>query len=710
MVFNAPTQLNYTSADLYAFERRKIQQYNMFLRFRPEVMSHTYVEISYNRDLQDNADLPWHRKIRFVVRSRKKFCSQVSCQSHYPRGNTCRPDDEPRIFKTGDHDVEACQQGCYNLYERTRVDQPAEQAAEPEYARAPFLIYSYRQCACTVHNNGLFALGVDDYVRTDHHPLPRVDTIGTGFHYVDSGNFFDRGEDEFSPAANQPFLDLEGNESFRFNVNRYYCDDFRLKFDGNRCYASAGENVFGFLVSSSLYKACQYGVRYAATGVTNTQVQKLSLPPVKHKVRHATLASWKNDVDEDAFFINPNVSLLDLGFREDMKHCIFTTEYGYPGKLVEPLASGKNVTGNLVDYEKRNKDRLPQFRYDVKTGQREIDEYEMYNIYTFIRSNPNGRQRGDFTNASSRLVDMFRAIVANLGEVGAMLTLGYLLDKGLKYSANLVKMSSMYFEGVITPTMLHLMEREFLTQSYHPAIKAFSRTVTAVARTTASFIKVVDVVSTVAGFLDLLDIGFDFFNMNRIMDTGTVRQYSELDIESVRKAYGYGTFEYSPVSFMLMCEHLQLPQKWQTTPRATMKLRCIKDYTKYAYMLPVHAVTNFYENNENSYEWVSEYIFSLRTNSNGLAINWEDEERLPDDVAQQYRKIDETIYHRSMDEYAKFTESFRRRVDYSLYAIVAAVVLFAVVALLYMQLVVPVLFIVGIAAIYIVFAYLQRRP
>lgn len=693
MVFNPPTQLDYTYADLYKYERYKIQEYNNFLCHRPEIMSHTYIEISYNPDLA-NDNLPWYRKIRFVVRSRKKFCTQTTCQMNYPRGNMCKPKDEPRIFKTGDHDLEACQFSCYHLYEMSKMPE------EKEYMRAPFLIYSYGQCACTMHSNGFFTLGADDFARTDTHPKPRVDTIGTGFHYIDSGNFFDR--PDFSPEDNPPYRDSLGNESFQFRVNRYYCDDFQLKFDGNKCYASAGEKIFGFLVSSALYKACQYGVRYAETGVTNTDVQKLELPPPRFSVTHATYDSWKNDVDPDAFFIDPNVSLTDLGFTEDMKHCIFTTQYGYPGKLVEPKASGKNMTGNIIDYEELNKGRLYQFQYDVATGQRYIDEYEIYGIYKYIRENPSPVADHDYTNPNQTLADILHGIISNLGEVAGMMTLGYLMDKGLQYSSNLIKISTEYLEGKITPTLLHLVERELASKTLNPAIRIFSKTIASVAKISGSLLKAVDVFTTVAGILDIFDVGFDFFDMSKIMDNGTIQQYSQMDIDVMRRSYGYGTVEYSPVSFMLTCEMLKLHEKWTEIPVATKKLR--NEHGKYKYMIPVEAVTKHHEDN-NTYEWVSEYVFSMKTNSNGLEINWGEENALSPDIAKQYLKIDENLYYQGMDQYSAYTQSFRKRVKFSQIALVVVVILFVIVAIVYVQLAVPAIFVAAASAFYLVFSY-----
>lgn len=722
MVFNPPTPLNYTNADLYSYERRKIQQYNFHLRYRPEIMSHTYIEISYNADLTDNDQLPWHRKIRFVVRSRKKFCSQTSCQVFYPRGQTCRPEDEPRIFKTGDHDIEACQFGCYHLYEMATMPEDKNEAAavntaktdnahktspkDEEYVRAPFLIYSYKQCVCTMHNNGLFAMGTDDYTRTDNHPTPRIDTIGTGFHYIDSGNFFDR--PDFSVTDNTPFTDVEGNESFRFNVNRYYCDDFRLKFDGRKCYESAGEKIFGFLVSSSLYKACQYGVRYAATGVTNTDVQKLSLPPPRHSVHHDSLFGWKNDIDENAFFLDPNLSLEDLGFREDMKHCIFTTQYGYPGQLVEPLESGKDMTPVKVDYGKLNEGRLHQFRYDPKTGQRLIDEYDIYGIYKYIRSNPSHEDQPSadkYMKPHMRMTEFFENFFKIFGEIGAMFMFDYMISKGLQYSGRLAVLSAEFLENKITPTLLYIVEREMLTQALNPVIRIFSQTIAKVLRQAKNLIKTVDVFTTIAGILDLVDMAVDFFSMHNIMDSGTVQQYSQLDIDTLREAYGYGTVEYSPVSFMLMCETLGVHKNWQTTPNATTKLRCNSDYKNHKYMIPVNAATPYDENNDNSYEWVSEYIFALRRNSNGLDINWDDEDTLPGDVIDQYLRIDENVYLQGMDQYTKFTESFRRRVRNAQWAIFVIVLIFILVIFVYLKLSLPMLFITALTSFYVVFSY-----
>lgn len=549
----------------------------------------------------------------------------------------------------------------------------------------------------------MFALGADDYTRTNNHPMPRIDTIGTGFHYVDSGNFFDR--TDFSVEDNQPYTDFEGNESFRFYVNRYYCDDFRLKFDGRKCYRSLGEEIFGFLVSSSLYKACQYGVRYASTGVTNTDVQKLSLPPTRYKVHHETLASWKNDVDIDAFFIDPNVSLLDLGFTEDMKHCIFTTQYGYPGKLVEPLASGKQFTDQQVDYAKLNEGRLYQFRYDIQTGQRLIDEYAAFGIYDYLRRNPTNVKfnQKDYEQPANKLGDLIQGIINSMGEVGAMLTLGLLIDQGLRYSQKVLKISAEYLEGTITPTVLHIVERELLTQAFNPTIRLFSQTIASMARISAGLIKTVDIFTSIASALDIIDTGIDFFSMNKIMDTGTIQQYSQLDIDIIRRAYGYGTVEYSPVSFMLMCENLKLFDRWTTTPAATMRLRCHKEYSQYPYMIPVNAVTRY--DQDISYQWISEYIFALRVNSNGLDINWDDENKLSSDVIDQYLKIDENLYLKGMDDYSRYTQSFRQRVQFSQIALWVLVAIFIVLMVVYVKLAAPFLFVVAITAFYIVFSY-----
>ena len=578
---------------------------------------------------------------------------------------------------------------------------------QDQYNRAPFLLYSHSQCLCTIQENAIYGLGLDDCNRTDIHPLPRVDTIGTGFDIVDSGNYFN--DPNFDPKQNEPFRDAQGNETFRFRVNKYYCDDFKLKFDGENCYEPIGEKIFGFLVSSTLYKACQYGVRYLETGVTNSQIQKLNLPPVEHDVRHKTIDSWLADIDYDNFFLDPDVTLTDLGITAENRHLIFTTQYGYPGRLVEPLLVYSGVEDVLpIDYEKLNEGRLPQFKYDPLTGRRVIDEYEILGIYKVIRENPTKLdfQPSSFNNPGDQLIQFFKGISDNIVEVGSMLVAGILVSKATDYSLKVIKLSSEYLQNVVTPTLLFLVQRQMLFELIEP-IKTVLKQALVALKAFSSLIKTVDVVTTIAGIVDLFDLKFDFFNMTKVLSDGTLRQYAELDIDSIRKGYGYGTVEFSAIHFILRCEEIGLYKNWRVTPTNTRRLRGVADAAKYSYMLPIEQVLDPHEDTEKSFNWISEYIFSLQTNANYLTINWEDENILADDVVNQYLDIRQSVYLQGMDRYGEFTRSFRRRYNLCIVAIVVFILLFILVLFFNISLSILGLFSVAIGTFYLTFTYVE---
>ena len=630
--------------------------------------------------------MPPGKKIYLCVRTRKSFCSQVKCQMIYPRGQKCQPGDLPRVFKSGVSDIEACQCGCYELYEHTiRKDDDENENAntrqEDNYMRAPFCQYSYIQDACIIQDNGLFALGIDDYMRTDTHPLPRVDTIGTGFDYVDSDNNFN--DTDFDPEKNRPYIDLSGNESFRFKVNKYYCDDFQLKFTGTKCNTTVFEDIFGFVISSALYKSCQYGIRYAATGVTNTQIQKLNLPPITHEPQIKTVDDWYNNINEDAFFLDPDLTLEDLGIPLEHLHLIFTTEYGGVGRLVEPLLIYQHISDYPVDYEKRNKGRLPQFQYDAMTGQRIIDEYEMMGLYKYIRETHLEIELDDphitYEKFIERATNFFHAVISNLPEMGKGFLIGYSQDLGSRLAIKGLTISERYLKNTITPSLIAMVQRHSYGEAVQPVIRAFSAGLRTVLKTGRVFLKSIEYAGYVGVIFDLLDIFIDFFNMNRLMDDGTVQHYSEISIEQVRKAYGQGTVEYSAIMFMLMCQDMKLHEKWSESPQSIYKLKCLHERTE-KYMLPIEQVTRFYENNDKTLEWIAEYIFTLEENSDLININWEDEEEYSSkEVRDACKKLPQDVYVNAINQYDMYSKTFQKRYIWSFVAIVITLVLFFIV-------------------------------
>lgn len=126
-------------------------------------------------------------------------------------------------------------------------------------------------------------------------------------------------------------------------------------------------------------------------------------------------------------------------------------------------------------------------------------------------------------------------------------------------------------------------------------------------------------------------------------------------------------------------------------------------------MIPLEQVVSYHEDNENVYQWVSEYIFSLRTNSNGLEINWDEEHKLPSDVVNQYLHIDENVYLKGMDAYSEYTKSFRERVKFAKYALFVIIILFLIIVFVYIKIAPIFILISALAAFYMTFSFFNRQ-
>lgn len=336
--FVGPTPVDYTNADLYMFERQKLMYFNFFLKHMPHIYSYVDVQIMADHNIAPNNELPFNRRIYVNLLATPKFCQQIHCQTNYPRGQTCTKETEPLVFKSGNTDISACQAGCFNLYDNSFATNPDMKGDD---LRGPFTLWSDRMECCQYHNNQPFALAIDDFLRTDEHITPRVDTIGTGFDMSDELG-----------------IDADNNETFRFHMNRYYCDDFKLKFDGVKCEPTWGETIFSAVVSKTLYKACQYGVRYAKTGVKANAVNKPDVPPITSPPP-SSYNEWLMDVNPKAVFIDPDISLDTLGITEANSNMMWTTEFGWPGRLVEPIGDGikSSPNSNVPPTKKNNTSR-----------------------------------------------------------------------------------------------------------------------------------------------------------------------------------------------------------------------------------------------------------------------------------------------------------------------------------------------------------------
>lgn len=306
------TKIDQLNAVRYSYERQKIKMFNHYLKILPHIFSHVNVEISFNTKLINNNYERANHHIYVRLMGSKEFCKQIHCNVGYPRGKTCTVEDKPFIFKSGNSDIGACHSACYNLFEN-RTDENGL------HYRAPFVNYSTRMCKCLIQNENVFRMATDDFMRTDVHPTPRIDTIGTGF--------------DLDP---NPYVDGHKNETFHFKLNEYYCDDFQYEFKNGKCQSSIVEDVFSLFGSSNLYKFGQYGKRYVQSGEWINDVQRPNLPPITSRPP-PSYRDWLSNINKTAIFIDPNLCLSDLGIVPGAMHLIFTTEFGWPGLLVEPL-------------------------------------------------------------------------------------------------------------------------------------------------------------------------------------------------------------------------------------------------------------------------------------------------------------------------------------------------------------------------------------
>lgn len=697
MVFNTPTELNIVDSDRFMFERNKLLHFNYNLRLRPHIFSHIAIEIRFNHSIQTPNKMPPENNIYVGLKSTKKYCQQISGQMSYPRGKMCNEESTPLVFKSGNSDIEACHSACFNLFDKKK------DKSGTAY-RAPFAKFNKNQNCCSIYNNDMFALGIDDYNRADSHLTPRLDTIGTGF---------DVNDDDL-------YTDLEGNETFKFKMNKYYCDEFMKKWDGKECYTPFYEDVFGFFISSTLYKACQYGYRWYQTGITINEVNKPDVPPIKTPVPKSK-EGWLQDVNSEAFFINPYVTLTDLGITNPgLKHLIFTTEHGWPGRLVEPLIVYQELGSlqpdvDIVDFDAINKHRIRHFKMD-SYGWRDVDEYEFLNIYTNINQSAlanrkDGKEHNtvdDRTDWQKRFEEFFATLSGGISPYTPLFVFGsWITGKIIQNLTEVMESTAISIEtGVVTCFLANLSMRIMKHSLFPILLKPAFKVMILTLRVLASAIKVIDVISSAGGLIDLLDLPFDFFNFKNEIGVSTIEQYSQLDIQSRIKAYGYGTVDYSPVMLISMFEHITTDENGGTnhdirdktkrgkTPLPPFSEYCslLKDYKKNdaKWKFKLEDVVDRYDYPTCMF-WSTQYLYSLDVNSNGLPINWSEDKMLCE-VKDLHEFFDTTYknYLSTFDNYSEFTQNFKKKINLLTYVVPVAFIF--VVALTFMKMVYAVIF------------------
>lgn len=653
MVFTSPTFIDYENATLLAFERQKLSAFNHHLKIAPHIASHIDVQIGLYRGVPVGTQEQFDNAIYVRLVGNATFCSQVKCFSHYPRGQTCTQTQDPFVFKSGNSDIEACHSSCFNLYEGAKDE-------EGNLYKAPLTHYSDAQQCCLMHNDVFYRLGIDDYMRTDAHTTPRVDTIGTGY---------DLDKDMAT--------DSDGNEYFKFRLNKYYCNDFKYEFRDGECKPSVGELIFGTLVSTNLYKGIQYAGK--AGGVSG--VSRPSLPAITTP-NPPTLAQWKSKVNAGAHFFDLNITLRMLGITRELSHLYFTTEFGWPGRLVEPLLIYTEIRapGAIhIDFSAASK-RLPQFRL-LKDGRRQFDEYELIGSYDALRRANALIQEGlteDAELAPNAIADLWATLSNSIAtpefwaDIGLLFTDTYI--SLLKRSAGVLQV---HFERM-TASMILLAQKTIFNNIITKAGAITLKFSSIAFRLLATTFKALSVVGTIVNILGLADIallGTDLFNLRNLVGQAYVdAAYNLPDLNSNELAYGYKSVEFSPAYYFAIydtlvkdtnedSEQLMEADNLILLPNATAP--------SVPYAIDKSLVAKKYALGNNIL-WEAQYLDRLVVNSDGIPINWHESK------GKTFREFDEMVDNikfvpHTFIGYKNYTSDMISRVEVTSYMVVATI-------------------------------------
>lgn len=599
MVFTPPTFIDYENASLLAFERQKLAAFNHHLKIAPHIASHIHVQIGLYKGVSIETQEQFDHAIYVRLVGSEKFCSQVKCFSYYPRGQTCNRDQDPIVFKSGNSDIEACHSACFNLYEGAKDE-------EGNYFKAPLTHYSKPQQCCMIHNDVYFRLGIDDYMRTNAHTTPRVDTIGTGFDLSDD-----------------MLIDDNGNEAFNFRMNKYYCDDFKYEFKNGKCQPSVGETIFGTLVSSNLYKGIQYSQREG--GVSG--VGKPSLPPVT-KQRPPNFTEWKSVVNPNAHFFNLNITLRMLGITRELSHLYFTTEFGWPGRLVEPLLLYTEIKCQdaiHINFSVEN-NRLPQFKLLVD-GRRQFDEYELIGSYESLRR-ANMLAHEHLKEDEIISPNAVAQILTNLGatfatpEFWAAVAASF-TDFYISMLKRIATFSQLHFERMTAS--LILISQKTIFNNIITKAGALTLKFSAVAfKLLASTFKMLSVVGTIVNILSLVDLfllGTDLFNLNNLVGQDYIdNAFNIPDLTTNKQVYGYKSVEFSPAYFFAMYDASVKDDTEGTNLPESDNLKLLQPQSV---QYSIDSSQVFKKNSIlNNFLWEAQYLERLTKNSDGVSINW----------------------------------------------------------------------------------------
>lgn len=376
------------------------------------------------------------------------------------------------------------------------------------------------------------------------------------------------------------------------------------------------------------------------------------------------------NINPEATFFNPDLSLADLGISKDKLHLIFTTEYGWPGRLVEPLILTKEIgpgTQQQIadgvearDFKLVNQHRPNHLQINPATGKRYSDSFDLLEIYKYI--NESATVNLDSTAASRESasgeeihMDVFESIreflqnaqgVDFLSSVGATV----ILEQITKAVAGMKSVAAVVESEFVTSTMLRIARRVVVHELAPVVLMGSLRILSLTLNLMSSTLKAGSVVLNVIGFLDLFLQFADFIHQQRVKDQGFVDSYSILDLETNFRCFGYRTVEMSPVHVIAMMENLNMPDLFELDTKNTptnntvtnmhnsqwAKLRCMQSGEECIHHPYEIGLEDMVDRNDfkSKMLWTAEYIYALKFNSNGLQIDWvQDSNLIPTDDA-----------------------------------------------------------------------------
>lgn len=655
-----PTSLDMDDANEYAAQRMKLHVYNYALKTKPHLFSHTWIEIRMHTDLASHNIDNWDNLIHVSWRGNRKFCSKIRCNMFFPRGKKCSENDSLQIFKSGNTTITACEKSCrytfLNMQVPVNSNNNLSEVTLKKMDTSMITRWSDRCDTCLLESQYIYGLGIDDYRRAPEHPTPHMDTIGTGY-----------------DISKEPYIDEKGNETTRFKLNKYYCDDFAMQYKGNYCSSGTGEKIVGFFIGDYITHSINWFFKKTIFSNTLYTVNTPNVENISSSVRselHKLDEEYFN-IDAKRFCINPKIRLSDLGITRTNSHLFWSTEYSAAGTLIEPLYVYKSVD-DIAKYNETHKIKQKSFLKIVNdslipenlkcdiTGKRNLDDIDVLKLKFPIQNVYDAEydlEKDHFT-LSQKIIQYVTMLAQFLTDVGSQI----LVDKIIEYVCKQIipkllhQLSNLigYLEIKISEYLIKTLISKFVFGvCAKMALTFVAKTLMKTAM--LSEIPYVGVALFLLNIIDLVTaIGWDPLKMNNMLNQEGIDVLSKLEIEFRKKTYNYGTWEMSPMylvsiyrilivnekeNIRISKDHLEkfIPQLHDISELKYLFEDTIientnsKDPNKYSLYDPPPVIgeklNRVFDPNENlllEAIYASRYLQKLKKNSNGSLIDHND--------------------------------------------------------------------------------------